>query len=353
MPQSSSAEQPATSSQRSVPISFTGQPRTQPRTVTKLTVLEKQLEKIAWARSKAYARRISLLVCWERDRTGAQDDLLTMDGMLKELGFECVTFVIKNDDQTPAWTLSREILSLLDPQVKASLPSPFCCYYAGHGDISNSSLREEISWHNIAGVLESAKLVDSLVILDCCHAAAARRSNSMTNIHIIAACGARDMTAGRSSPVSLSQRLSRSLRHSRSRGLTTVDWFLQAEAKKPENAPHAVFETFSGTDMISVIERKTKFCPSRIPRPVSGLSQAPQDVFAWLTLEGPGDTASDLEKVIRSLPRNVKAEVWGADISDASTLIELRMSWEAWILWTSVVHLEFRGVVLGVNLHWQ
>ncbi|OQE07861.1 hypothetical protein PENVUL_c012G09169 [Penicillium vulpinum] len=313
----SPAKQPTAASPSTIPISFP----TKPVSTRKLPDLEAALKKVASARSKSYVRKIGILIRWENDETGAENDTVTMESILKPLGVQCDTFVIPNSDKTPAWSLQEKLNKLLGQCIRSSLPSLFIFFYVGHGGLHDNTLcftshHKRILWRSIRGTLESAQSVDSLVILDCCHAAAAiRQPNSTTNIHIIAACGVHEIAS-------------------------------QIQVEKPKYAPHAVFETFSGTREISLVFSDTS--RSRLPRPLSGVSQ--KQVLVKLTVEGQRDAIDSFSKAVRSLPPNMKVEICNAFETDASVFFILQMLWEGWVLWTSVVHLDFVGVTLGPDL---
>ncbi|KAJ5125005.1 uncharacterized protein N7515_008830 [Penicillium bovifimosum] len=261
--------------------------------------------------------------------------------------------LIPNSDQTPAWSLQEKLDKLLGQCIRSSLSSLFIFYYAGHGGLHDGALcftsrHKRIRWRSIIGTLESAQPVDSLVILDCCHAAAAaRQPNSTTNIQIIAACGAHEIASERSNRASFTQRLFRAVQRFKGQeNFTTAEWYQQVQLEKPKNAPHAVFETLSGTGTISLGFNNAS--TSRIPRPVSGVSQ--KHVLVKLTLEGQRDAVDSFSKAVRSLPANMQVEICSAFETDASIFFIMQMSWEGWLLWTSVIHLDFVGVTLGSDL---
>ncbi|CDM26740.1 hypothetical protein DTO006G1_5110 [Penicillium roqueforti] len=345
----SPAKQPAAASPSTIPISFP----TKPVSTRKLPDLEAALKKVASARSKFHVRKIGILIRWENDETGAENDMVTMESILKPLGVQCNRFVIPNSDKTPAWSLQENLNKLLGQCIRSSLPSLFIFFYVGHGGLHDDALcftsrHKRILWRSIRGTLESAQSVDSLVILDCCHAAAAaRQPNSTTNIHIIAACGVQEIASVRSNTASFTQRLFRAVQKFKNQqNFTTAEWYQQVQVEKPKHAPHAVFETFSGTRAISLAFSDTS--RSRLPRPLSGVSQ--NHVLVKLTLEGQRDAVDDFSKAVRSLPSNMEVEICNAFETDASVFFILQMSWEGWVLWTSVVHLDFVGVTLGPDL---
>ncbi|CAI7643425.1 unnamed protein product [Penicillium glandicola] len=342
----SPAKQPAAAnpSPSTIPISFP----TKPISTRKLPDLEASLKKVASARSKFHVRKVGMLIQWENDDTGADNDMVTMESILKPLGVQCDRIVILNSDKTPAWSLQEKLNKILGQCIRSSLPSLFVFYYSGHGGLHDGALcfmsrHKRILWRSIRGTLESAQSVDSLVILDCCHAAAAaRQPNSTTNIHIIAACGVQEIASERSNRTSFTQRLFRAVQKFKNQeSFTTAEWYQQVQLEKPKNSPHAVFETLSGTGTISLVS-------SRLPRPVSGLSQ--KHVLVKLTLEGQRDAVDSFSKAVSSLPPNMKVEICNAFETDASVFFILQMSWEGWVLWTNVVHLDFVGVTLGPDL---
>ncbi|KAJ5945316.1 hypothetical protein N7516_005484 [Penicillium verrucosum] len=339
----------ASPSLSSIPISFP----TKPISSRKLPDLEAALKKVASARSKFHVRKVGLLVRWENDDAGADNDLVTMESILKPLGVECNTFVISNSEKTPAWNLQEKLRKVLGPCIRSSLPSLFIFYYAGHAGIHDNSLHftsrhKRIQWDAVRIHLQTAESVDSLVILDCCHAAAAARSpSSTTNIHIIAACGVHEIASERSNCASFTQRLFQAMKKFKDQGnFTTAEWYQQVQLEKPKNVPYAVFETLSGTGTIGLVFSDTS--PSCLPRPVSGVSQ--KQVIVKLTLEGQRDTVGSFSKAVRSLPPNMKVEVCSAFETDASVFFILQMTWEGWVLWTKAIHLDFVGVTHSPDL---
>ncbi|KOS36954.1 hypothetical protein ACN38_g12275 [Penicillium nordicum] len=332
-----------------IPISFP----TKPISSRKLPDLEAALKKVASARSKFYVRKIGMLIRWENDETGAENDMVTMESILKPLGVECNRFVIPDSDKTPAWNLNEKLSKVLGQCVRSSLPSLFLLYYAGDAGLYDNYLyftspHKRIQWDLLRVILQCAETVDSLVILDCCHAAAAARSpSSTTNIHIIAACGVHEIASERSNCASFTQRLFQAMKKFKNQGnFTTAEWYQQVQLEKPKNVPYAVFETLSGTGTIGLVFSDTS--PSCLPRPVSGVKQ--KQVMVKLTLEGQRDTVGSFSKAVRSLPPNMKVEICSAFETDASVFFILQMTWEGWVLWTKVIHLDFVGVTHSPDL---
>lgn len=294
-----------------------------------------------------------MLVRWEDDDTGAEKDLITMEAILKPLGVQSNTFIIPNSTKNPTWSLYDNLHNLLGQCVNSSLPSLFILYYAGHASLAGSALyftsrNQKFLWRSIGSVLEAAQSVDSLVILDCCHAAAAPRlPDSATNIHLMAACGVHKTASERSNRTSFTQRLCRAMQTLKDQEtFTTAEWYERVQLEKPKNVPYSVFETLSGTGTISLVWSDIN--PSRLPRSISGVSQ--KHVLVKLTLEGQRDAVESFSKAIRQPPPNMKVEIRDAFETDASVLFILHMSWEGWVLWSNVVSLDFVGVTLGSAL---
>ncbi|KXG46468.1 uncharacterized protein PGRI_053240 [Penicillium griseofulvum] len=348
----SAAKQPAAEISSSIPTSFPAKPIS----TIKLPGLQAALQKVASARGRFHVQKIAILVRWENDDTGAENDLVTMESILKPVGVQCNRFVISNSDTKPAWSLKEKTNKLLSQCVRSSLPSLFVFYYAGHSGLYDGALyftsrQKKIIWRSVSGNLECAQSVDSLVILDCCYAAAETRlPDWTTNIHIMAACGAHEIASDRSNRASFTQRLFRAMQNFKGQEkFTTAEWYQQVQLEKPKNCPHAMFEMLSGTGTVSLVFSDAS--PSRLPRPISGVSQ--KHVLVKLTLEGqrePRDIVAGFSKAIESLPPNMKVEIRDAFETDASVLFILHMSWEGWVLWTSVTHLDFVGVTLGPTL---
>lgn len=318
----------------------------------KLPELQETLKKVASARSKFHVRKVGMLVRWENDNTGAEKDLDTMGAIMKSLGVQSNKFIIPKSAEDPSWNLIANFQKLFEQCTKSSLPSLFIFYYAGHASYDESlyftSGDKSILWRTIASHLEAKVSVDSLIILDCCHAgAAARQPASPRNIHLMAACGAHEITSQRSYRTSFTQRLFRAMQAFRTQGsFTTAEWYERLQIERPKNAPYPVFETLSGTGSIGLVWSGSG--PSRIPRPMSGVSQ--KHVLVKLTLEGQRDAVESFSKAIRQLPPNMKVEICGAFETDASVLLIIHMSWQGWVLWSNVVPLDFIGVALGPAL---
>ena len=340
---------PAAPSQNQIPISF---PR-KPVSVIKLPHLESALKKVAAARSKFYSQKIAVLVRWDDDNTGAEDDLNTMESILKLVGVKCIRFSIESSAQLPVYGITDKVRETVRPCANSSLPSLFIFYYSGHGAVKDGMLRftsngKEVRWSHIFSELHQAELMDHFVILDCCHAAAAiREPDAKSNIHIIAAVGEQEITPARAGIKSFTQRLFRAFQTLKKKeSFTTAEWFEQLQIEKPKFAPNAIFETFRGTGQISLILNNQT--PSRLPRPISGVSR--KHVLVKLTLEGQRNAVESFSRAIRQLPPNMKVEIRDAFETDASVFFMLQMSWEGWVLWTRVVHLEFVGTTLGPSL---
>ncbi|CAI7630664.1 unnamed protein product [Penicillium bialowiezense] len=337
-------KQPATTIlPNAIPISF---PRS-PAVISKLPEFEGKLHKLAFTRSKLHEQKVGLLVRWESDDTDAENDLVTMESTLHQIGVKCTTYVIPSSKDRPHWDLRGEIFKLLDPIVKSYTHSLFVFYYAGQselhdGDLCFTSGNKSISWFSISGILEAAEPVDTLAILDCGHANSASRHTTYadTNIHVIARCGTDEVTANRSNHTSFTQRVSHAMQKFKGQEkFTTTEWYQQMQLENPENAPHARFNDETSSRL-----------SQPPPQPIYRMS--PQHVLVNLTLDGQRDTDTleSFSRAICYLPANMEVQIRDASESDTSIFLLLRMSWEAWALWTSVVHLDFVGVALGPAL---
>ncbi|CAI7630674.1 unnamed protein product [Penicillium bialowiezense] len=265
-----------------------------------------------------------------------------METILKLVGIKCFMFSIENAAREPVRGVGEKIKEVLDPLRNSSLPSLFVFYYSGHAAVGKDGVLRFTS-HG-----QEAQLMDHLIILDCCHAAAAiREPDAKYNIHIMAAVGAHDTTPAREGRLSFTQRMFRAFYTFKGQEkFTTAEWFEQLQADEPKFAPDAVFETFRGTGAINLIW--DDFKPSRLPRPISAVSK--KHVLVKFTLEGERDVVESFSRAVRHLPPNMKVEIRDAFETDASVFFVLQMSWQGWVLWTSITHLEFIGTTLGPSL---
>lgn len=337
-----------------IPISF---PKSS-ALISKLSDVERKLKELASSRSRLHEQKIGLLVRWEDDDTAVENDLKTMESTLSQIGVKCHTYVILSSDKLPAWNLNDKIRELISPYGRMSIPSLFVFYYAGQARLQNHSLHfttrgNSLQWRHIHNTLQLEHSVDSLAILDCCYAGVGRQTTFAedTNIHVIARCGTHEVAANPSKRTCFTQRLSHAMRKFKGQGeFTTAEWYQQIQLEKSKDAPHAVFETLSGTGIISLkfSDDTSSRLPQPFPRPISGISK--KYVLVKLTLEGERDVVESFSRAVRQLPPHMKVEIRDAFETDASVFFVLQMSWQGWVLWTSITHLEFIGATLGPSL---
>ena len=114
-----------------------------------------------------------------------------------------------------------------------------------------------------------------------------------------------------------------------------------------------LFETLSGTQPIKLVFNDHT-PSSHIPRPSSHVNE--KHVLVKLTLHGHSqipshsDVLESFKSTIQDLPPTMKVEISDAYETDQSIFLIIGMSWEAWALWTMVVHVDFVGVTLGPSL---
>ncbi|KAJ5362224.1 hypothetical protein N7541_003068 [Penicillium brevicompactum] len=163
----------------------------------------------------------------------------------------------------------------------------------------------------------------------------------------MAAVAAHEITPKHSTQPSFTKRLLQAAQKFEDHAsFTTAEWYQQVQLEKPTDVPYATFETYNGTGTISLMFSDAS--PYRISRGLPGWFE--KQVLVKLTLEGQRDIVEGFSKAIRRLPPNMQVEIQDAFETDAFVFFILRMSWEGWVLWTSVVHLDFLGVTLSPPL---
>lgn len=358
---------PATS-HRSAPVSFPSTPPSFPKRVPlvhQLPVLKAELKKVAAARGNVYAQKVAILVRWEDDNTGAEEDLMTMSKVMETFDIQWTKHVLETTDPIPGWTLGDKIRKMLLDCCHSKLHSLFVFYYAGHGiiednNLSFASFQKRVSWSNIRTQIASnenadaLRRVDVLGVLDCCYSGAATRAQTSRTFQVMAACGPDEVTNPRGQKFSFTMRFFRAVQQFKHQSsVTTAALFQEIQRQKPRTAPNAVMVTLSGIQPITLVF-KDHGTPSRIPHLSPHVNE--KHVLVKLTLHGhsqvPGHKAvlESFKTAIQDLPTNMKVEISDAYETDQSIFLVMRMSWEAWSLWTMVSHLDFIGVTLGPSL---
>jgi hypothetical protein len=320
---------------------------------------------VAASRGNVHARKVAILIRWENDNTGAQDDVVTMGKAMETFDIQYTEHILKAKDAFPGWNLQAEIRKMILDLCDSKLHSLFVFYYAGHGTIVDGNLffaqgGKRASWSDIRGDFfseqDALRNVDVLVVLDCCYSGAATRTRAQPSrvIQVMASCGPNEGTNPRGQKVSFTMRLFRAVQHFKGQlSVSTAVLFQEIQRQKPRTAPNAVFETLSGTQPIRLVF-KDHTSSSRIPRLSSHVNE--KHVLVKLTLHGhsqvPGhsDVLESFKSAIKDLPPNMKVEISDAYETDQSIFLIIGMSWEAWCLWSMVTHLDFIGVTLGPSL---
>ncbi|KAJ5958370.1 uncharacterized protein N7479_005520 [Penicillium vulpinum] len=368
MSESSDPVSPATSHHsapvplQSTPISF---PSRAPR-VHHLPVLKADLKKVAASRGNFYGQKVAILIRWENDTTGAEEDIITMGKVMKTFDIQYTNHILKANDATPGWNLAAEIRKMILDCYCSKLHCLFVFYYVGHGAIVDGDLcftqdGKHVSWSDVRADFLSkfaekdvVRYIDVLGVIDCCYSGAATRAQASRVTQVMAACGPDEGTSPRGEKISFTMRLFRAVQHFKGQSsVSTAALFQEIQRQKPRNAPSAVFETLSGTQPIRLVfnDHTTS---SRIPRPSSHVNE--KHVLVKLTLHGhsqiPGhsEVLEGFKNAIQDLPPSMKVEISDAYETDQSVFLIIGMSWEAWSLWTMVAHLDFVGVTLGPSL---
>ncbi|CAG8885798.1 unnamed protein product [Penicillium egyptiacum] len=343
----------------STPVSF---PSRAPR-VHHLPVLKADLKKVAASRGNVHARKVAILIRWENDTTGAEEDIITIGKVMETFDLQYTDHILKAKDPTPGWNLSAKIRKMILDCYHSKLHSVFVFYYVGHGAIVDGNLYfiqdgKRVSWSDIRADFfsedDAVRHVDILGVIDCCYSGAATRAQASRAIQVMAACGPNEGTSPRGQKASLTMRLFGAVQRFKGQSsVFTAALFQEIQRQKPRTAPSAVFETLSGTQPIRLVFND--HAPSsRIPRPSSHVNE--KHVLVKLTLHGhsqiPGhsEVLESFKNAIQDLPPSMKVEISDAYETDQSIFLIIGMSWEAWSLWTMVAHLDFVGVTLGPSL---
>ncbi|KAJ5160173.1 uncharacterized protein N7482_007177 [Penicillium canariense] len=171
--------------------------------------------------------------------------------------------------------------------------------------------------------------IDILVILDCCFAGLASRTESRRTLQILSACAADSKT--------------------RARPISVPALFQFIEDHKPKEAPHSLLKTLGGTSTIVLIPQSSqtqRLLPTLPPNMHTRTS-----VLVKLVLDGkPSDMARLFQSAISDLPSRLHVEVKDAYETDASVGFILGLSWESLALWGMVADLEIIMVTLGPSL---
>ncbi|CRL26464.1 Peptidase C14, caspase catalytic [Penicillium camemberti] len=366
-----------TTSHHSAPISVTTPPSSFPSKaplVHHLPALKAELNQVATARGNVYAKKMGIIIRWDGDNTGAEEDAITMSRVMDTFNIQCTHHILKTSDPIPGWTLTDKIRKMILDCCNSKLNSLFVVYYAGHGTIVDGNLyfamgEKLVSWSKIRADLNSyedtdaMRRIDVLGVLDCCYSGAATRAQNSRTFQVIAACGPKEGTNPRiGQTISFTMRLFRAVHHFKgqaSASMTTAALFREIQRQKPRGAPNAVMETLSGTRPITLVF-KDRTISSRIPRLSTHVNE--KHVLVKLTLHGPSQARGhsqalghryvleSFKNAIQDLPANMKVEISDAYETDQSIFLIIGMSWEAWALWSMVAHLEFIGIILGPSL---
>ncbi|KAJ5836742.1 hypothetical protein N7447_002768 [Penicillium robsamsonii] len=344
---------------QSVPVSF---PSKAPR-VHHLPVLKADLKKVAASRGNVHARKVAILIRWENDTTGAEQDIITMGKVMETFNIQYTDHILKATDLTPYWNLSDKIRKMIVDCCNSKQHSLFVFYYVGHGAIVDGGLHfiqdgKLIAWSDLRADFfserDAVRHVDVLGVVDCCYSGAATRTQASRVTQVMAACGPNEGTSLRGQKASFTMRLFHAVQHFKGQSsVSTAALFQEIQRQKPRNAPNAVFETLSGTRPIRLVFNDHT-PSSRIPRPSPHVNE--KHVLVKLTLHGHSqtrghsDVLESFKNAIQDLPLSMKVEISDAYETDQSIFLIMGMSWEAWSLWTMVAHLDFVGVTLGPSL---
>ncbi|KAJ6032626.1 hypothetical protein N7540_003358 [Penicillium herquei] len=331
--------------------------------VHKLGELKSKLQAVASSRGRQYTKYLAVLVSWETDNTNAAQDVQSMKTLLTAcFAFDVVNVLtLSGTDRFPGWTVESAVQELLKHHFDPKTPLLLIFYYAGHGmmigrDFYLTNSGKLMVWSRLQQTIfgefqaELKNRLDSLAILDCCFGGNAGRataqSGSTTQI-LAASTGIAHKR--KTEQVSFTQRLYRAAYDLRSQGptVTIPALFQRIFDDQPKNRPSLV--TVSGTQPIVLVYNRQDQSRTRIPAPRTRTLNE-KHIMVKLTVHGGRDAFRAFADVIKSLPRGMAAEITDAYETDSSFFSLLRLSMEAYALWTMAVDLEMIGVTFGSSL---
>lgn len=223
-----------TTSHHSAPISVTTPPSSFPSKaplVHHLPALKAELNQVATARGNVYAKKMGIIIRWDGDNTGAEEDAITMSRVMDTFNIQCTHHILKTSDPIPGWTLTDKIRKMILDCCNSKLNSLFVVYYAGHGTIVDGNLyfamgEKLVSWSKIRADLNSyedtdaMRRIDVLGVLDCCYSGAATRAQNSRTFQVIAVSSQSPLC----SRIALSPQASLAFQHMSIRSQTDPIW---------------------------------------------------------------------------------------------------------------------------------
>lgn len=337
----------------------------------RLSEVEDRLSRAITARGMAYVNREAAIFYFENDDTDAHRDADVLKSCLEDIwGIRSTVIEISQNDSSPAFTIRGALSNMYSRMAPArhGLPSLMIMGYVGHGTMDNASGmvkfvsaddRQNILWKYIAQQWfsddQSLENVDSLAILDCCYAGAARQKHPRTS-QVLAACGPNETARSRNAGlISFSQRFlgaCRSLAAQEHQAVTTTDTIYDEMCRlRPANAPHPRIQHLGNSGRTISLPFQTAR-PREFRQPLQTSSH--DHLLVQLSVEGePGE---DAEKVagkfhdsLLSLPSQSQVEIVSA-YESTSVLFVLKMSPFAFSRLSSTTTLEVIGPVRGQPL---
>jgi Caspase domain len=206
---------------------------------------------------RAHSKRALLTFSWQKsDTTGGADSTQISDLMKGTFGFHTESFEIpsrKSIDKVQK-TVGDFIKKHDDPYSRSLL----IFHYAGHGGMTGGQLHllpfqagstSTIPFDGLRATMRGCK-ADVLILLDCCHAAAACRGAGDRTVEILAACDEAETTEdGRNSFTTrfceITQELSR-------QGILSIEMISRSMAKRFSHQPKPSHSRLEGTGPISL-----------------------------------------------------------------------------------------------------
>ena len=337
----------------------------------RLLEVEDRLSRAITTRGMTYVNREAVIFYFENDDTHAHKDAYVLKSCLEDtFGIRSTIIQISKKDSSPAFTIRGALsnMYLRMAPVRHGLPSLMIMGYVGHGTMDNASGmvkfvsangRQNALWSYIAQQWfsgdPSLEKVDSLAILDCCYAGAARQKHTRTS-QVLAACGPNETARSRSAGfISFSQRFQgacRSLAAQEHQAFTTTDTIYDEMCRlRPANAPQPRIEHLGHSGRIISLPFQTAR-----PREFRQSLQTSSDYHLLVQLSVGGEPGEDAEKVaekfddtLLSLPSQYQVEIVSA-YESTSVLFVLKMSPFAFSRLSSTTTLDVIGPVRGQPL---
>jgi hypothetical protein len=204
---------------------------------------------------RVHSKKGLLTFSWKySDTTGAADSTLISDLMKGTFGFHSESLKIPSRNPLQAaQNAVRSFIATHDHQY-----SLLIFHYAGHGTVMRGKLHllpfrhgstSTIPFDELWATIRRCK-ADVLLLLDCCHAAAACRSAGERTIEILAACSEKETTDD--GPTSFTTRFCSTIQSLSSQGIVSIERIARSMAKAFANYPNPCHSRLEGSGPISL-----------------------------------------------------------------------------------------------------